>query len=282
MIDDPTESAVMSTNTRKDWLESLGIKAVWKTRPSLNSTIDLGPPVATQTHPQSLNNNNDLMPASRVEIAPHPVSFIETMLWDELEKTALSCTACGLCKTRRNVVFGMGDQPVDWMVIGEAPGADEDAQGKPFVGQAGKLLDNMLASVHKNRHQGMYIANVLKCRPPNNRNPEPDEVARCEPYLKRQISLLEPKVLLLLGRFAVQSVLKSEATISSLRGKVHTVEVADVLGNTRKIPAVVSYHPAYLLRNLGDKAKSWADLQLALKVSQEACQNAHPVGPTNP
>ena len=150
--------------------------------------------------------------------------------------------------------FGVGDRDADWMLIGEAPGENEDKQGEPFVGQAGKLLDSMLHAVALSREDNVFIANVIKCRPPGNRNPELDEVARCEPYLKRQVELVKPKLIVALGRFAAQSLLKTEASIASLRGRVH-----DYQG----VPVIVTYHPAYLLRSLPDKAKAWADLCLA-------------------
>jgi DNA polymerase len=152
------------------------------------------------------------------------------------------------------------------MIVGEAPGAEEDARGEPFVGQAGRLLNNMLAAVGVARDQ-VYIANVLKCRPPGNRNPEPTEVAQCSPYLHQQIALLRPQLILVLGRFAAQSLLETDASIASLRGRVLRVKSGDTT-----IPAVVSYHPAYLLRNLPDKAKSWADLQLARSAVQPLVQ----------
>jgi uracil-DNA glycosylase len=163
-------------------------------------------------------------------------------------------------------VFGVGNRAARWMLVGEAPGAEEDARGEPFVGQAGRLLDNMLAAVNLSRSASdpaasVYIANVLKCRPPGNRNPEPAEVSQCDPFLKRQIALLQPRMVVLMGRFAAQSLLQTEATIASLRGRVHQIEV-----DGRRLPVIVTYHPAYLLRNLADKAKSWADLCLARQV----------------
>jgi DNA polymerase len=191
------------------------------------------------------------------------------MGWEELGATVAGCTACGLCKTRTNTVFGVGHRQAQWMLIGEAPGAEEDARGEPFVGQAGKLLDNMLASVGLSRAgdaaQAVYIANVLKCRPPGNRNPEPGEVALCEPFLQRQVALVQPRVIVVMGRFAAQALLGTDATIASLRGRVHQVQVGG-----RAIPVIVTYHPAYLLRNLADKAKSWADLCLAQGVLQSS------------
>ncbi|HVE06982.1 MAG TPA: uracil-DNA glycosylase family protein [Paraburkholderia sp.] len=179
---------------------------------------------------------------------------IATLDWDALAARVAGCERCRLCEKRTNTVFGVGDRAADWMLIGEAPGENEDRQGEPFVGQAGKLLDNMLRSLSLTRGTNVYIANVIKCRPPGNRNPEPDEVARCEPYLQRQVALVRPKLIVALGRFAAQSLLKTEASISSLRGRVHEYE---------GVPVIVTYHPAYLLRSLHDKAKSWQDLCLA-------------------
>jgi DNA polymerase len=179
---------------------------------------------------------------------------IATLDWDALSERVADCRLCRLCEKRTNTVFGVGDRTADWMLIGEAPGENEDRQGEPFVGQAGKLLDNMLHSLTLARGTNVYIANVIKCRPPGNRNPEPDEVMRCEPYLQRQVALVKPKLIVAMGRFAAQSLLKTEASISSLRGRVHEYE---------GVPVVVTYHPAYLLRRLPDKAKAWADLCLA-------------------
>jgi DNA polymerase len=176
--------------------------------------------------------------------------------WIELKQAVPGCTACGLHKTRTQTVFGVGDENADWMLIGEAPGAEEDRLGEPFVGQAGKLLDNMLAALGLKRGENVYIANVLKCRPPGNRNPEPEEVACCSPFLQRQIELVKPKLVLAMGRFAAQTLLATDASIASLRGRVHAYA---------GVPLIVTYHPAYLLRNLPDKAKAWADLVFAKK-----------------
>ena len=190
---------------------------------------------------------------------------IARLEWDDLQREVAACRACSLCKTRKQTVFGVGNASADWMLIGEAPGAEEDARGEPFVGQAGRLLDNMLASIGMSREgqtpKSVYIANVLKCRPPGNRNPQPEEVAQCEPFLLRQIELVSPALIIVMGRFAAQSLLGTDASIASLRGKQHRINVAG-----RQIPVVVTYHPAYLLRNLIDKEKSWADLCLARKV----------------
>jgi DNA polymerase len=188
---------------------------------------------------------------------------VAAMDWAQLRAAVAGCRACTLCESRRQTVFGVGSERASWMLVGEAPGAEEDARGEPFVGQAGQLLDNMLASLRLGRAADVFIANVLKCRPPRNRDPQPDEVERCEPYLKRQIELVAPRIILVMGRFAAQSLLHTEASIASLRGRVHRYQ-----SGGRDIPVVVTYHPAYLLRNLPDKAKAWADLSLARRVLQ--------------
>ncbi|HWS74738.1 MAG TPA: uracil-DNA glycosylase, partial [Quisquiliibacterium sp.] len=180
------------------------------------------------------------------------------MGWSELRSAVEACEACGLCRTRNRTVFGAGPQEARWLVVGEAPGADEDASGEPFVGQAGRLLDAMLAAIDLDRARNVFIANVVKCRPPGNRNPLPDEAASCLPYLRRQIELLSPDLVLLLGRVAAHSLLETDAGVGSLRGRVHRLRVG-----AREIPAVVTWHPSYLLRRPEDKALAWADLCLA-------------------
>lgn len=178
--------------------------------------------------------------------------------WAGLGEAVAGCRACGLCEGRRNTVFGVGPRPASWLLVGEAPGEQEDLQGEPFVGSAGRLLDQMLEAIAVDRPSQAFIANVLKCRPPRNRDPLPEEVARCEPYLLRQVELLRPRLIVVLGRFAAQSLLRTDASIASLRGRVHRYRAGD-----REVPMIVTYHPAYLLRNLPDKSKSWADLRLA-------------------
>jgi len=182
------------------------------------------------------------------------------MNWEDLKRAVSSCTACSLHATRTQTVFGVGDERAEWLLVGEAPGGEEDRLGEPFVGQAGKLLDNMLAALGLKRGENVYIANVLKCRPPGNRNPEPEEVARCTPYLLRQIALIRPKLIVAMGRFAAQTLLASDASIASLRGRVHRYA---------GVPLIVTYHPAYLLRNLPDKAKAWSDLVFARRLMQD-------------
>lgn len=175
--------------------------------------------------------------------------------WEELKASVASCTACGLHAKRNKTVFGVGDEQADWLFIGEGPGADEDAQGEPFVGQAGKLLDNMLAAIDLRRGANVYIANIVKCRPPGNRNPEPEEAQACSPHLQRQIELIRPKLIIALGKVAAVNLLGRDASIAALRGQVH---------EHRGIPLIVTYHPAYLLRTLNDKAKAWQDLCFAV------------------
>lgn len=181
---------------------------------------------------------------------------------DELREQVVACTACGLCEGRRHAVFGHGGQPTRWLVVGEAPGEQEDRQGQPFVGRSGQLLDAMLSAVGMSRERDVFIANVIKCRPPGNRNPKPEEIAACSPYLMRQIALLKPERILVLGRFAAQALLGTDATIGSLRGRVHQMKTDE----GREIPVIVSYHPAYLLRSPVEKARAWQDLKLAARM----------------
>jgi uracil-DNA glycosylase len=182
--------------------------------------------------------------------------------WPALRAAVSQCRACTLCESRTQTVFGVGHERARLMIVGEAPGENEDLQGEPFVGQSGKLLDNMLKAIGLARtaaapEQAVFICNTVKCRPPRNRNPDAAEIARCAPFLERQIELVQPKLLLAMGRFAVQALLGSDEAIGKLRGRVH---------DRRGVPLVVTYHPAYLLRTLADKAKAWDDLCLAASV----------------
>jgi uracil-DNA glycosylase family 4 len=209
--------------------------------------------------------------------------------WNELKQQVRGCTACKLRAGCTRTVFGVGDEKADWLFVGEGPGADEDALGEPFVGQAGKLLDNMLMAIKLKRGNNVYIANIVKCRPPGNRNPEADEIATCLPYLQRQIELIRPKIIVALGKVASNALLGRDATLASLRGKLHDYRVATAPGSDviheresshlssiphqttsshrvgTTIPLIVTYHPAYLLRSPSEKAKAWQDLQLAVK-----------------
>ena len=187
---------------------------------------------------------------------------IATLDWPALRTAVSECRACALCESRTRTVFGVGHERARLMIVGEAPGENEDRQGEPFVGQSGKLLDNMLRAIGLARdaptpEHGVFICNTVKCRPPRNRNPDAAEIARCAPYLDRQIELVQPKLLLAMGRFAVQALLGSEEAIGKLRGRVH---------ERRGVPVIVTYHPAYLLRALADKARAWDDLCLAASV----------------
>jgi DNA polymerase len=212
--------------SRDDVFNELGIGPVWRLRETPAS------------------------PISALDSRPSAPTFT----WDTLAEAVARCTACKLSATRTQGVLGVGDRNADWLIIGEAPGADEDRLGEPFVGQAGKLLDAMLASIGLTRGDNVYITNVLKSRPPGNRNPAPDEVAACRPYLLAQIELIQPRLILALGRFAAQSLLDTDEAIARLRGRVHQFQ---------NVPLVVTYHPAYLLRTLPDKARAWEDLCLA-------------------
>jgi DNA polymerase len=184
-----------------------------------------------------------------------PGESIGALDWDALEARVSSCTRCPLHAGRTRTVFGIGNRSADWLIVGEAPGAEEDRRGEPFVGRAGKLLDAMLAALGYARHQ-VYIANVVKCRPPENRDPRPEEAASCAPYLDRQIELLAPKIILAVGRVAAQRLLAEDTPVGRLRGRVHRYGPAG-------IPLVVTWHPAYLLRRPEAKADAWRDLVLA-------------------
>jgi uracil-DNA glycosylase family 4 len=203
------------------------------------------------------------LPAPPAQIGPtQDRSAVAALDWPALREAVASCTACGLCNSRTQTVFGTGHPRAHWMVVGEAPGEQEDLSGQPFVGPAGQLLDRMLSALQLTRSvdgelppaQRVFIANTLKCRPPRNRNPSPGEMLQCEPFLQRQIDLVQPRVILAMGVFAVKALLRSEEPLGRLRGRVHRYH---------GVPLVVTYHPAYLLRQPMEKAKSWEDLCLA-------------------
>ena len=234
--------------TRDDILVELGLTPSWRSRASVAAssvavTAAASEP-STAAPPASAPAQDGEARAAR----------IAALSWDHFAGDVDACAACGLCRTRNRSVPGVGDVNAEWLFVGEAPGADEDARGEPFVGQAGRLLDNMLAALGMARGRNVYIANVLKCRPPNNRTPEPAEAEACRPYLERQVELLRPKLIVALGKSAASLLLGTDATIASLRGRVH---------RSRGAPLIVTYHPAYLLRNLPDKAKAWEDMLLA-------------------
>ena len=267
---------------QRSMLERMGLR-VWArgavAAPSQAMPPERQPaPLKVRPAPTSAPTPVPIRPAvSAVVPAPAPVvavaasasaaGAVSTLDWPALQQVVAGCRACGLCESRTRTVFGVGHPQAHWLVVGEAPGAEEDRQGEPFVGAAGQLLDRMLAALDLSRAddgarpaaRSGYIANTRKCRPPGNRNPTPDELARCEPYLARQIDLLQPRIVLAMGRFAVQSLLRSDEAIGKLRGRVHAYQ---------GVPLVVTYHPAYLLRNPADKAKAWDDLCLAADLAE--------------
>lgn len=230
----------MSTR-REEILEELGLTPLWHSRIAQGTT-------------------------DRATVSSHQAGATDArheqilrMDWTQLKTSVADCTDCPLHQARTRTVFGVGAENADWLWVGEGPGAEEDASGEPFVGQAGKLLDNMLAAISLQRGRHVYITNIVKCRPPGNRNPEPAEAQQCAPYLTRQIELIQPKLIIALGKVAAQNLLHTDATIASLRGKLHEYH---------GIPLIVTYHPAYLLRALADKAKAWEDLCFARSTMQ--------------
>ncbi|MEO6697334.1 MAG: uracil-DNA glycosylase [Gammaproteobacteria bacterium] len=234
---------------RRQYLQAMGID-VWERRAAAAESS----PAETPRGGVFLRSDSEPLP----NVADSVQSTIMNMDWPILEQAILTCTRCPLHKTRTHAVPGVGNRKAEWLVIGEAPGADEDRQGEPFVGRAGQLLNSMLKAIGLER-EAVYIANILKCRPPNNRDPLPEEAATCEPYLQRQITLLKPKIILAVGRIAAQNLLKTDTKIGALRGKRHVYPGSD-------IPVVVTYHPAYLMRSPQEKRKAWEDLQLACRV----------------
>ncbi len=290
----PASAAPRVNPLQRLWLRELGMERLWL-RPAPPAVAAPAPqvPVLKQdfsTPPAAVAPVPDAVPAptdrlrpagpglrngpppkpalkaeAAVEAAPAPMPVamaVKHANLDELREQVVACTACGLCGGRRHAVFGHGGQPTRWLVVGEAPGEQEDRQGQPFVGRSGQLLDAMLSAVGMSRERDVFIANVIKCRPPGNRNPKPEEIAACSPYLMRQIALLKPERILVLGRFAAQTLLGTDATIGSLRGRVHQMKTDE----GREIPVIVSYHPAYLLRSPAEKARAWQDLKLAARV----------------
>ncbi len=236
---------------RKQTLHELGLTPIWRRRAesaqgeSVPSTLMSDQSVSVVNATKAVANDREAQ--------------ISRMDWAKLKAAVACCTACPLCQSRTQTVFGVGDKQANWLFIGEGPGAKEDEIGEPFVGQAGKLLDNMLMSIQLRRGDGVYITNIVKCRPPNNRNPELSEAEQCRPYLERQIVLIKPKLIVALGKIAAQNLLHTNESIANLRGKLHSY--ADN-------PLIVTYHPAYLLRSLADKAKAWEDLCFAKATMQ--------------
>lgn len=244
-------------NTRRaELLREIGISPVWRLRGAPQAETALAPVVPAAALAAREPDAPVAAPAVARGGDPGPVAGMD---WPALKACVADCTACVLHEKRNKTVFGVGDEKADWLFVGEGPGADEDAQGEPFVGQAGRLLDNMLAAIALKRGANVYIANIVKCRPPGNRNPQPEEAQACSAYLQRQIELIRPKLIIALGKVAAINLLGRDATIASLRGQQHAY---------RGIPLLVTYHPAYLLRTLNDKAKAWEDLCFAVETMQ--------------
>lgn len=253
----------MDARLRQRYMQAMGIP-VWIPK-AFPAPVVVDPIVSLERNP------SPALPSSREGARDEVVSASSSdqgkpgriacshMDWQELRAAVQSCTRCEISKTRTQAVFGVGDPQARWMVIGEAPGADEDRKGEPFVGKAGQLLNQMLLAIGVPR-ESVYIANVLKCRPPNNRDPKVEEAANCRGYLERQIELVNPKLIIVVGRIAAQNLLQTDLPLARLRGKEHRFP----LNGT---PVVVTYHPAYLLRQPADKRKAWQDLQFAREIA---------------
>lgn len=244
-----------ASQRRAGVLREMGLAPLWKLRKAT-------PPELSAPTPRAEAGS---APHMFPELSGERTTAIAAMGWDELRASVAVCTACELCKTRKQAVLGVGDLSSDWLFVGEGPGAEEDERGEPFVGQAGKLLDSMLAAIDLQRGSKVYIANTVKCRPPGNRTPTPAETAACWPYLERQIALLTPKLIVALGKPAAQTLLQKEVKVGEARGR---------LFEHNDIPLIVTYHPAYLLRTLPDKAKAWEDLCFARATLRMIQENA--------
>jgi DNA polymerase len=256
----------MLTQQREAILQEMGY-TLWRLR-NLTSEVRRREVEAIEAVPVPVPDPEPVVSVMAVPTEPQEdtplrsdrVAAIARMEWEELARAVRECSACALCKRRKQAVLGVGDTTADWLFIGEGPGAEEDLRGEPFVGQAGKLLDAMLAAIGLARGQNVYIANAVKCRPEGNRTPVAEEMVACRPFLLRQITLLQPKLIVLLGKAAVYSVLDDDQALARLRQRpLHFGQ----------IPVVVTYHPAYLLRNLPEKAKAWEDLCRAVSVMQK-------------
>ncbi len=263
----------MTSDRREVFLEEMGIGPLWRRRDlpvtveeeAIVETVEAAAPVVPQLAEVAPEVIDVVVETSPVPMAAPPKApprnDVAGMDWMQLKESVAGCVKCGLCQGRTKTVFGVGDERAKWLFVGEGPGRNEDLAGEPFVGQAGKLLDNMLRAIGLKRGENAYIANIVKCRPTDesgrDRPPAPEEVAACMPYLARQIELIQPIILVALGKTAALSLLglDPETPVSKLRGTVHTYA---------GLPLVVTYHPAYLLRNMSDKRKAWADLCLAM------------------
>lgn len=254
----------MNPARRKTYLKALGVD-VWVSRgspveaePAPTAVVVEVPPPRSRPPAAALLEAVPQKPL--VVEAPPPILVPSD--WAGLRAIVKDCTRCKLCPTRTQTVFGVGPESASLMVVGEGPGADEDAQGEPFVGRAGKLLDEMLKAIGRSRHENTFIANVVKCRPPGNRDPEKDEAEACRPYLEAQIRLVKPKLIVALGRIAAQRLLMTDEPLARLRGPLHAY-------GPERTPLFITYHPAYLLRSPREKAKSWDDLKKVWRFLQE-------------
>ena len=250
------------SETRERYLEAMGIQA-WERRvdlPGIRPVLEPIPDAPQAEAPQAVTATEPPPPEplDSEAVAESPVAGLD---WQDLDARVAECTLCELHKGRTHTVFGVGARDADWMIIGEGPGAEEDRQGEPFVGRAGQLLNNMLRALGL-RREAVYIANIVKCRPPGNRDPKPEEAAACRPYLERQIALVKPRLILAVGRIAAQNLLDTDVAVGKLRGRAHRYGEA-------RIPLVVTYHPAYLLRSPEQKARAWDDLCLARALLEE-------------
>ena len=263
---------------RTEILDEMGLSPRWTLRAGFARTLPTAAPGTVTGTPAAADDasspdTSDTPAAPAAVDAQGRATAIMQMDWTPLAEAVAGCTACPLATTRNCTVFGVGDRKASWLFVGEGPGAEEDERGEPFVGQAGRLLDNMLAALGMKRGDDVYVANIVKCRPPGNRVPAAAEVAACEPYLHRQIQLLQPKVIVALGKTAAVTLLGKEQSIASMRGKVFRY---------RDTPLMVTYHPAYLLRTLPDKIKAWEDLCFIRERVAEwragAAQDAQPPG----
>jgi uracil-DNA glycosylase len=282
---------------REAVLRELNLYPLWVLRENARPPLREPQPAPAAAQPDVAATERPLPETIAVAPAPapqadEPASAVGDLSWPQLKQAVRDCAVCKLRAGCTQTVFGVGDEKADWLFVGEGPGADEDAQGEPFVGQAGKLLDNMLLAIKLKRGKNVYIANIVKCRPPGNRNPEADEIAACMPYLRRQIELIQPKMIVALGKVASNALLGRDATLASLRGKLHDYPVATATGSDEiregesshqssiphqttsshrvrtTIPLLVTYHPAYLLRTPAEKAKAWQDLCMAVKAME--------------
>ena len=255
----------MNEAQRRAW-QALEIGPIWRPRkPKASAAAGLAQAFVDAEAVNAAAPSAD-RPNVHGSATPHPRPPAVSVSWSDLREQVLGCTRCSLAQGRQQVVFGSGPAPATWMVVGEAPGEQEDLKGVPFVGPAGQLLDQMLAAIGLDRTSEVFVANVLKCRPPRNRDPQPDEIAQCSPWLLAQIAAVQPRIILAVGRFAAQTLLQTDTAIGRLRGAVHALPrpaSAGQVADGSDIPIVVTYHPSYLLRSPAEKGKAWQDLLLA-------------------